>query len=90
MKKKNEDSEEFKLFEIISQCPKCGNPIYACRIWDGVEDPPIKRTCKCIFFWDWWIKPVEEWQPVYPWWSSTWNNSSSESTSDTYSVTYHY
>jgi hypothetical protein len=87
---KKTKNKEFRLFEMVSKCPKCGSPIYACRIWDGVGDPPVKRTCYCSFY-DWWTMPrtIDTWIPVYPWWQPIYGDSTGTAPDD-YSITYHY
>jgi len=32
---------------ITGCCPKCGAPIYAPSVWQGITPPPITYTCMC-------------------------------------------
>jgi len=33
---------------IVSNCPKCGAPIYVPTIWHGIIPPPNEYTCGCV------------------------------------------
>lgn len=33
---------------IVGACPKCGSPIYAPSVWNGITPPPSTHTCGCF------------------------------------------
>jgi len=35
--------------EIVGSCPKCGAPIYAPSVWQGITPPPSTYTCMCYY-----------------------------------------
>jgi len=37
------------MYSQISQCPKCGAPIYATNPWHGTCPPPPIYSCSCRF-----------------------------------------
>lgn len=35
-------------FAIVGNCPKCGAPVYASMIWQGMTPPPSTPSCGCM------------------------------------------
>ena len=33
---------------IVGQCPRCGSPIYAPAVWNGITPPPSTPSCNCF------------------------------------------
>lgn len=36
------------MYTIISNCPKCGAPIYTYTVWHAVIPPPNFYSCACV------------------------------------------
>jgi hypothetical protein len=34
-------------YTTVGHCPKCGAPIYAPLVWQGITPPPSEKTCQC-------------------------------------------
>lgn len=34
---------------IVGSCPKCGAPIYAPSVWQGITPPTTTHTCMCSY-----------------------------------------
>jgi hypothetical protein len=35
------------MWTQVGSCPKCGAPIYAPSVWNGITPPPVTYTCAC-------------------------------------------
>lgn len=35
-------------FTIVGNCKKCGAPIYAPTVWNGICPPPSQYSCSCF------------------------------------------
>jgi hypothetical protein len=36
------------MYSIVSNCPKCGAPIYVVSPWWGLTPPPTTYSCECF------------------------------------------
>ena len=41
------NSSQFKLLTVVSQCPKCGSPIYGSSTLAKEDEVTLRRTCSC-------------------------------------------